>query len=81
MIPYFMINKQLLGHLHVHLILYDLEEFSRLRYSASLNLGPHLTMELWSICECNVNEALLLYRHVVQRNLKGSSADKLSLNS
>jgi len=38
-----------------------LEEFSRLRYSASLNLGPH--------------------RHVIQRNLKGSSADKLSLNS
>jgi len=48
-------------NLHVHLILNDLEQLPRLRYSASLNLGPH--------------------RHVIQCNLKGPRADKLSLNS
>ena len=56
MISDFMISKQLLGHLHVHLILYDLEEFSGLRYSASLDLGPNLRWRGGHI----VNEALLL---------------------
>ena len=63
MISDFMIKKQLLGHLHVHLILYDLEQFSRLRYSASLNLGPNLRMDIERMF-CGeshlVNEALLL---------------------
>ena len=60
MISDFMISKQLLGHLHVHLILYDLEEFSGLRYSASLNLGPNLEMEGRSYCEEGIVEKVIL---------------------